>query len=137
MLDGTSFTPPFSWMAVCATSLSLLSLASVTAAFCWTRSQAAPSDGLEEEGFSPSSSSSRSTPDRQTFKKVSRQEKHLRGRRDDTLFLQDFRSALFQDRQIRQDCHHLKKQFQIFYPERGGGAPLSCQCGDYFTWSLE
>ena len=59
---------PFSWMAVWATSGSLLRRASVTAAFCWTRSQAAPSDGLEEDGFSPSSSSSRSIPKRHNNK---------------------------------------------------------------------
>lgn len=53
---------PFSWMAVWATSGSLLRRAKVTAAFCWTRSQAATSDGLEDEGFSPSSSSSLSIP---------------------------------------------------------------------------
>lgn len=53
---------PLSWIAVWATSGSLLSRASVTAAFCWTRSQAAPSDGLEEDGFSPSNSSSLSIP---------------------------------------------------------------------------
>ncbi|KAJ8396696.1 hypothetical protein AAFF_G00015340 [Aldrovandia affinis] len=56
-----------SWMAVCATSGSLLRRASVTAAFCCTRSHAAPSDGLEEEGFSPRSSSSRSIPERIRF----------------------------------------------------------------------
>ena len=49
-------------MAVWATSGSLLSRASVTAAFCCTRSHAAPSDGLDELGFSPSSSSRRSIP---------------------------------------------------------------------------
>ena len=53
---------PCNWMAVWATSGSLLSRASVTAAFCCTRSHAAPSDGLDELGFSPSSSSRRSIP---------------------------------------------------------------------------
>jgi len=63
-LNNLKVPPPFSWMAIWATSGSLLRRARVTAAFCWTRSQAAPSDGLGEVGFSPSSSSSRSIPKR-------------------------------------------------------------------------
>lgn len=53
---------PISCMAVWATCGSLLSRANVTAAFCWTRSHAALSDGLEDDGFSFNNNSSCSIP---------------------------------------------------------------------------
>lgn len=46
----------------------------MTAAFCRRRSQAAPSDGLEEDGFSPRSSSSRSISKRHHLQISYRQE---------------------------------------------------------------